>query len=169
MNLPSFWREQAPDWVTGGGLLLLRIWIAQEFLNAGVTKLQGGMTAPEWFAGLDFPFPHQLLSPDLNWIAAGIGETALAIALLLGLRARLASLGLLYITYIAVCTVHFDLGWLGWNQIETEQGLGFKVPLMLTVMLLMIVAQGAGIISLDAWIRRVSRGRRHAVVRETAA
>ncbi len=169
MNSSNFWPKQAPEWVTGSGLLLLRVWVAQEFLMAGLTKLQGGMSAPEWFAGLDFPFPHQWLGPDLNWLAAGIGETALAMALLLGLRTRLASLGLLYITYVAVWTVHFDLGWQGWNQIDTEQGLGFKVPLMLAVMLLAILTQGAGVFSLDAWKRRMRSGRSPMMVHETAA
>ncbi len=169
MNSPNFWHRQAPDWVAGAGLLLLRVWVGQEFFIAGLTKLQGGMSAPEWFAGLDFPFPHQWLSPDLNWLAAGVGETVLAVALLLGLRSRLAALGLLYITYIAVWAVHFDLGWLGWNQIETEQGLGFKVPLMLTVMLLAILTQGAGAFSLDSWMRRVRVGRDPVLTRETSA
>lgn len=169
MNSPNFWRGQAPDWAAGAGLLMLRLWVGQEFFMAGLTKLQGGMSAPEWFSGLSFPFPHQWMSPDLNWLAAGVGETMLALALLLGLRSRLAALGLLYITYIAVWTVHFDLGWLGWNQIETEQGLGFKVPLMLTVMLLAILTQGAGAFSLDALMRRVRGGRDTVLTRETAA
>lgn len=169
MNSPNSWRMQAPDWVAGSGLLLLRLWAGQEFLMAGLTKLQGGITAPEWFAGLSFPFPHQLLGPDLNWLAAGIAETALAIALLLGLGSRLASLGLLYITCIAVWTVHFDLGWHGWNQIETEQGLGFKVPLMLGVMLLAILIQGPGVCSVDAWLQRLRHSKKVAVQCESAA
>ncbi len=169
MNSPNFWRVQAPEWTTGVALLLLRIWVGQEFLIAGLTKLQGGLSAPDWFVGLEFPFPHPLLSPDLNWLAAGIGETVLAVALLLGSGSRLASLGLLYITYIAICSVHFDLGWHGWNQIETDQGLGFKVPLMLTVMLLAILAQGAGAFSVDAWRHRLRSGRSPVVTRETTA
>jgi putative oxidoreductase len=169
MNLPGFWRVQAPEWFAGIGLLLLRVWAGQEFLMAGLTKLQGGLHAPEWFTQLDFPFPLQWLSPDLNWLAAGIGETVLAIALLVGFGARLAALGLLYITYVAVWTVHFDLGWQGWNAIQTEQGLGFKVPLMLAVMLLAILTQGPGHFSLDAWMRRILSRRHPVALRGTAA
>ncbi len=63
MNSPNFWRRQAPDWIAGSGLLLLRIWVGQEYLIAGLTKLQGGTVAPEWFTGLNFPFPHN----EVGW------------------------------------------------------------------------------------------------------
>jgi len=135
----------------GLGLLALRLFAGQEFLLAGLGKLQHGFRAPEWFAGLDFPAPLQLLGPDLNWQTAGLGETLLGVALLLGLGGRLAALGLLFITWVAVYTVHFDLGWAGWNQIDTDAGQGFKVPLMLGLMLLTVLTQGSGPYSLDAW------------------
>lgn len=135
----------------GLGLLGLRAWTGLVFGQAGWTKLASGLAAPAWFAGLDFPFPHALLGPDLNWAIAGLGELALGLALLLGLGSRWAACGLLYITYIAVYTVHFDLGWAGWDQIETEAGQGFKVPLMLALMLFAIATEGPGRWSLDAW------------------
>lgn len=153
----NFWhslRAKAPEALDGTGLLLLRLWLVQEYLFAGLTKLSAGRHAPDWFARLDFPFPLHLLSADLNWLAAGLGETLLSLALLLGFGSRLAALGLLFITWVAVYTVHFDLGWAGWNQIETDDGLGFKVPLMLTIMLFTLIAQGAGKYSLDARLRR---------------
>lgn len=149
-------REHADGW----GLLALRLFVAQEFVQAGWMKVNAGFTAPEWFAGLDFPPLLAWLGPDLNWVAAGFGEVALGLALALGLAGRLAALGLLFITWVAVYTVHFDLGWAGWNQIDTDDGLGFKVPLMLALMLLAILLQGAGRLSLDAWLgtRWVRRG-----------
>jgi putative oxidoreductase len=164
MNSWTTWRAQALEPIVQRanqrlqdfGLLGLRLFAGQEFLLAGWTKLSGGLQPPDWFAGLAFPFPHGLLGPQLNWLVAGAGELLLGAALMLGLFSRLAALGLLYITYIAVYTVHFDLGWAGWNQIETEQGLGFKVPLMLGLMLLAIVTQGGGQYALDTWRRRVS-------------
>lgn len=126
------------------GLLALRIWAGQEFLLAGYTKLSGGIHAPEWFSGLQFPFPLQFLGPDLNWVMAGAGEITFGLALLLGVYSRFAAIGLLFITFVAVYTVHFDLGWSGWNQIETDAGLGFKVPLMLALMVFTILTQGSG-------------------------
>ncbi|SDK42128.1 putative oxidoreductase [Methylophilus rhizosphaerae] len=126
------------------GLLALRIWAGQEFILAGYTKLSGGVHAPEWFSGLQFPFPLHFLGADLNWVMAGAGEITFGLALLLGFYSRLAAIGLLFITFVAVYTVHFDLGWSGWNQIETDAGLGFKVPLMLALMLFTILTQGSG-------------------------
>jgi len=146
--------QRAAELLQDLGLLGLRLFAGQEFLLAGWTKLAGGLQAPEWFAALAFPFPHGLLGPQLNWLLAGAGEVLLGTALILGLGSRLAALGLLYITYIAVYSVHFDLGWAGWNQIETEQGLGYKVPLMLALMLFAVLTQGGGQYALDAWRRR---------------
>ncbi len=157
--------QRAPDLLQDLGLLGLRVFAGQEFLLAGWTKLAGGLRSPDWFAGLAFPFPHDLLGPQVNWLVAGAGEVLLGAALLLGLCSRLAALGLLYITYVAVYTVHFGLGWAGWNQIETEQGLGFKVPLMLGLMLLAILTQGGGQYTLDAWRRRA---RAHALTPQAA-
>lgn len=140
--------------IDGWGLLALRLWLGQEFILAGWTKLSSGLTAPEWFAGLDYPFPVSLLPPDLNWVVAGTGELVLGALLVVGLLTRLSALGLLFITWVAVYTVHFDLGWAGWNQIESSDGLGYKVPLMMAVMLLALLTQGAGRQSLDALRKR---------------
>lgn len=156
ISLPERALSPIADW----GLLALRIWAGQEFLLAGYTKLIAGVPAPAWFAGLSFPFPHTLFGADFNWLMAGIIEFGLGTALLLGLMTRLAALGLLYIAYVAVYTVHFDLGWSGWNQIETDQGLGFKVPLMLGIMLFALFTQGGGRLSVDRFIgtRRTGHG-----------
>jgi putative oxidoreductase len=150
MNSLLSWREKALDRLDGAGLLALRLWAGQEFVQAGYTKLSSGVRAPEWFAALDFPFPLQFLTADVNWVSAGIGEMVLGLALVFGLFSRVAALGLVFITYVAVYTVHFDLSWAGWNQIETDQGQGFKVPLMLAFMLLAILTQGGGQYALDA-------------------
>lgn len=153
MNFLTSWRAKAPLQLNDLGLLALRVWLAQEFVLAGYTKLAGGLQAPEWFAGLAFPLPHGLLGPNLNWLFAGLGEVMFGLALLLGLSTRLAAAGLLYVTYVAVYTVHFDLGWAGWNQIESADGLGFKVPLMMALMLFTLLTQGGGQYALDARLR----------------
>ena len=116
------WREKAHERVQDLGLLALRLWAGQEFLWAGYTKLSAGLPAPDWFAGLNFPFPNHLLPPDLNWVAAGVGELVLGLALLLGLWSRWAALGLLFITYVAVYTVHFDLVWAAAHKALVQRG-----------------------------------------------
>lgn len=151
MNFLLSWREKALEVLQGLGLLGLRIWVAQEFMQAGWTKLQGGTTAPEWFAQLQFPAILAWLGPDLNWVMAGWGEVLLGSAILVGLFSRFAAAGLLFITWVAVYTVHFDLSWAGWNQIETDDGAGFKVPLMLALMLWAVLTQGPGRYAVDAW------------------
>ena len=157
MNSLHSWREKALEHADGLGLVALRLWAGLEFMLAGYMKLSGGVHAPEWFAALGFPPPLHLLSADLNWVAAGAGELTLGLALILGVYSRFAALGLLFITYVAVYTVHFDLGWSGWNQIETDQGQGFKVPLMLAIMLAAILTQGGGRYALDALLHRRRR------------
>lgn len=155
MNLKCLFNSKPLPWLDGLGLLALRIWVGQVFLLAGYQKLSAGWLAPEWFAELSFPFPQSMLPVNLNWGVAGIGEVSLGLLILAGATTRLASLGLLYITFVAVYTVHFDLGWAGWNQIETDAGQGFMVPLMLAIMLLTILGQGAGQFSWDAvWQRK---------------
>ena len=151
MNFLLSWREKALESINGLGLLALRLWVGQEFELAGYTKLSGGLDAPEWFAALDFPAVIRWLPVQTNWVTAGVGEMVLGTALILGLFSRFAAMGLLFITYVAVYTVHFDLGWAGWNQIETEAGQGFKVPLMLAIMLMAIATQGGGQYAVDAW------------------
>ena len=141
----------------GIGLLLVRVWVAQEFIRAGWGKLAAGPEAPQWFATLHFPIPQAWISANSNWVLAGIGEVVLGGLLLLGLGSRLAALGLLYVTWVAVYTVHFDLGWSGWNQIDTDAGQGFKVPLMIAAMLMVVCAQGGGRYALDVCLPRNER------------
>jgi putative oxidoreductase len=126
------------------GLLVLRIFVAQEFLHSGFVKLTGGIHAPEWFAELSFPFPINLIPADMNWVIAGTNEFLFGLLILLGVYTRIAGLALLFIIYVAVYSVHFDFGWAGWNIIETDDGQGFKVPLMLAIMVFTIITQGPG-------------------------
>ncbi|MDR0259149.1 MAG: DoxX family protein [Comamonas sp.] len=149
MHSSNSLRVKARERVDGLGLLLLRLWAGQEFALAGFRKLSSGWEAPAWFAGLNFPIPVSWLPASLNWGVAGVAELVLGVALILGLASRIAALGLIFITYVAVYSVHFDLGWAGWNQIDSDDGLGFKVPLMLGIMLVAIASQGPGRWSLD--------------------
>lgn len=144
------WNKPVLERLNGLGLLALRLWCGQEFCLAGIRKLSGGLMPPDWFASLAFPSPLHLLPTTANWLIAGSSEVVFGLALVLGLYTRLASLVLLFVTYVAVYTVHFDLGWMGWNQIETDVGQGFKVPLMLGLMLLATLTQGGGQYALDA-------------------
>lgn len=159
MNFAYTWRKRFNPLIEHWAhlsLLIVRLWLGQEFLYAAYQKLQGGWAAPEWFADLAFPLPFSLLPPSFNWGMVGITELIFGLALVLGLWTRLSALILLIVTYVAVYSVHFDLGWSGWNQIETDDGLGFKVPLMIATMLLVVLGHGAGRWSLDRRMTRTS-------------
>ena len=97
-----------------GSLLMLRAWLGQEFVWAASHKLRSLGSPPDWFVALSLPWPLPALGASFNWAAAGFGELLLGLALLVGWSTRWASLGLLYITAVAVYAVHFDLGWAGW-------------------------------------------------------
>lgn len=155
MSFYSFCNNKLRNTLDGIGLLALRLWLAQEFVTAGVAKISGGWQAPVWFGTLDFPIPVSWLPHDVNWALAAVLEIGLGAALALGVFSRLAALGLLFVTWVAVYSVHFDLGWAGWNQIDTDMGQGFKVPLMIALMLLAILTQGAGRYALDWAILRL--------------
>jgi putative oxidoreductase len=149
--------QRTIDRLQGLGLLGLRMFVGQEFMLAGWGKLSSGWKPPAWFSSLSFPFPHDLFGSQFNWYIAGAGELLLGGTLLLGLWTRLSSLSLLYVTYVAIYAVHFDLGWAGWSQIDTQQGQGFKVPLMLGLMLWAVFTLGGGPYSVDYWRYRLGR------------
>ncbi len=129
--------------------LILRVWLAQVFFFAGYSKVTQGFTAPEWFAALSFPPGIALLPADLNWFLVGYGEIFFALLLLVGFAGRFAILGLLFITWVAIYTVHFELGFAGWDKVKTDMGSGFKIPLMLAIMQVSLFFTGMGKWSLD--------------------
>jgi putative oxidoreductase len=133
--------------------LLLRLILAWEFWEAGVTKLRGS----NWFAGVQsrFPFPFDLVPAQLSWSLATWTELIGALALLLGLGTRLAAFALLVLTFVATAAVHWPESWDSLAQLWqgyaiTDTGAGnFKLPLLFAIMLLPLLFGGAGRVSLD--------------------
>lgn len=133
--------------------LLLRLLVAYEFLEAGLKKLAG----ENWFADLAFPFPFNLLPPDVSWSLAMGLEIIAPIALILGLATRFFSFALIILTIVAIATVHWPAQWhtlaeLWQGYAITDRGHGnFKLPLMYLFMLVSLLFSGSGNLSLDAW------------------
>ena len=134
--------------------LLLRLLIAYEFLEAGLEKVSG----ENWFADLAFPFPFNLLPPDLSWgLSMGL-EIIAPIALILGFATRFFSFALMILTTVAIAAVHWPAEWHGLAQLWrgyaiTDQGYGnYKLPLMYLFMLTSLLFSGSGRLSLDAWL-----------------
>lgn len=138
--------------------LALRALIGWEFLESGLEKLHG----ENWFADVadKFPFPFNLLPPDLSWFLATWTEVLGGICIWLGLATRFWSAGLLILTIVAIAGVHWPAEWSSLSELWkgyaiTDRGYGnFKLPLIFIAMLLPLLFTGAGRVSLDELIRR---------------
>ncbi len=138
--------------------LVLRLIMAWEFWESGITKLHGS----NWFADIPwtdwqkgFPFPFDGIPVELNWFLATWGELVFAAMLLLGLFTRFAAISLIVVTVVATAAVHWpaeytSLAELWSGYVITSKGAGnFKLPLLFVVMLLPLVFYGGGKFSLD--------------------
>ncbi len=145
--------------------LVLRLIMAWEFWESGVTKLHG----KNWFADIPwsgwqkgFPFPFDQIPANLNWFLATWGELVFAVMLLFGLFTRFAAISLVVVTVVATAAVHWPAEWSSlaelWNGYAiTSKGAGnFKLPLLFVVMLLPLVFNGGGKVSLDHLLLRMS-------------
>jgi len=139
--------------------LLLRLVLAWEFGEAGYAKLMGA----NWFDQVAFPFPFNLLPPELSWQIATWFELIGAAALVLGLATRFFSLSLMILTLVAIAAVHWPAEWntlgdlLSGYRILDEKGDGlgnYKLPLIFLVMFLPLLFSGPGKLSIDAVIHR---------------
>jgi putative oxidoreductase len=143
-------------WLAPLGLRLILAW---EFGEAGFEKLRGD----NWFSHVqdNFPFPFDVVPVGLSWFIATWFEIIGAFALVLGLFTRFFAFSLLILTFVATAAVHWPESWasLGalWEGYAiTDKGAGnFKLPLLFALMLLPLVLQGAGKLSLDHLLGRL--------------
>lgn len=134
-------------------LLFLRLIMGYEFGKAGLNKLGG----ENWFADImhKLPFPLNYAPADLSWTLASWTEVIAAWMLVLGLFTRAAAYGLVVVTAVAIVSVHWpesydSLGQLWQGYAIRNEGAGnYKMPLLFLLMLLPLVFQGPGRISLD--------------------
>jgi putative oxidoreductase len=138
--------------------LALRLIMFWEFWEAGIKKFRG----QNWFADIPwadwqkgFPWPFDLLGPNINWLAATAGELVFSVLVLLGLFTRFAALSLIVITAVATAAVHWPAEWNSFEQlwkgyVITSDGAGnYKLPLLFAVILMPLVFHGGGKLSLD--------------------
>ncbi|MGB7816363.1 MAG: DoxX family protein [Methylotenera sp.] len=138
--------------------LALRLALAWEFGESGFEKLHGA----NWFADLTFPFPFNLLPPDISWGIATFFEIFGAFAIAFGLATRFFSISLIILSVVAIASVHWPEHWgtlsefaKGYRIVdENNDGFGnYKLPLLFIVMLLPLLLSGAGRASIDYLIR----------------
>lgn len=147
-------------WLPQLGLRLILAW---EFGESGFEKLHGS----NWFADLSFPFPFNLLPPDISWGIATWFEILGAFALLFGLATRFFSLSLIILTIVAIASVHWPEHWASIGELlkgyrivdENNDGFGnYKLPILFIVMLLPLIFGGAGRVSFDYFIKTNNTG-----------
>jgi len=139
--------------------LVMRIVMGYEFWFAGNMKLHG----ENWFAEVTdkFPFPFNVMPSDLSWTMATWTELVGAVLLWLGLFTRFAAFSLLVVTFVAVAAVHWPDMWSMWGDllkgyaIEDEGFGNYKMPLLFCVMLLPLIFNGGGKLSLDHLIAKM--------------
>ena len=121
-------------------MLLIRLFIAWEFWGAGQKKLNGS----NWFDSIadDFPFPFNVIPTDISWFLATWTEILGAIALAIGLATRFWAFALIILDVVAWYSVHAGNGY---NVCDN----GFMLPLIYLLMLLVLLFNGAGKLSLD--------------------
>ena len=130
-----------------------------EYWEAGSTKFNG----TSWFHQIQdkFPFPFSIIDPNISWFLAIWFEILGAIALLIGLGTRYASLSLIVLTIVAAIAVHIPSE--GWSSVSdmlsgyaiSDDGKGnYKLPLIYIVMFIPLLVMGPGRISIDFLIAR---------------
>lgn len=147
--------EPAGDWLA---LLPIRLLLAYEFGRAGMMKLNGS----NWFANVqdNFPFPFNVVPVEISWFLATWTEILGAACLVLGLFTRLWALSLIILTVVAISGVHWPDEWNSLAELwkgysVTNKGFGnYRIPLLFLVMLLPLLFNGAGKLSLDHVLAR---------------
>jgi putative oxidoreductase len=138
--------------------LILRLIMGWEFWQSGVEKYVGD----NWFTDIKdrFPFPFNVIPTNISWAMATYFELGGAILLVFGLFTRFAAYSLLVLTFVATAAAHWPDMIAMWSDLAkgyaiTDMGFGnFKLPLLFVVMLLPIIFQGPGKISLDYLLSR---------------
>ena len=118
----------------------LRLLLAYEFWESGIEKLHG----KNWFTDVQtaFPFPFNIVPPEVSWQMATWFELIGPVALVLGLATRFFSLSLIILTIVAWATVHAGNGY---NVADN----GYKLPLIYLFMFAPLLFSGAGKASID--------------------
>lgn len=136
--------------------LVIRLIMGFEFWESGLEKLRGS----NWFGDIQdqFPFPFNVVPAGLSWFIATWFELIGAVLLWLGLGTRFVAFSLLVLTFVATAAVHWPDMVAMWSDLLkgyaiSDKGFGnYKLPLLFSVMLLPLVFNGGGRLSLDHWL-----------------
>lgn len=136
----KYLNQFSTTWGKDISLLVLRLFIAYEFIEAGLEKWRG----ENWFAHIHdaFPIPFSWFPIEFNWQLSMWTEIIVPILLVIGLLGRLGSLALMVLTLVAWYAVHSGHGY---NVCSN----GYKMAVIYLIALLPLIMQGMGRFSLD--------------------
>jgi putative oxidoreductase len=161
-GLLGFWENLVARLRAGGEVvprLAMRLVMGWEFWESGLEKYHG----ENWFADIQtrFPFPFNVVPADLSWSIATWFELVGGLMLWVGLGTRFFAFSLLFLTFVATAAVHWPSMLEMWTDLAkgyaiTDMGHGnFKLPLLFCVMLLPLIFNGPGKLSLDYLIAKL--------------
>lgn len=135
------WPERVAQHLLWLGPLFARLVVGWVFLWSGWGKLQNLPQITENFISWGIPFPH-ILTP----LTSGI-EFVGGLFLILGLLTRISGGALGVVMIVAIISAK-------WDQVDSLETLaGFEETTYLAVFMWLAIA-GAGVVSLDHWLRR---------------
>lgn len=142
--------DPAGDWVA---LMPIRLLMAYEFGKAGMMKFNG----KNWFANVqdDFLFPFNYVPVEISWFMATWVEILGGLGLFFGLFTRFWAFSLVVVSIVAISGVHWPDDWNSLAELWkgyaiTDKGFGnYRVPLLFIAMLIPLVFQGPGKLSVD--------------------
>ena len=142
--------DPAGDWVA---LLPIRLLMAYEFGKAGMMKFNGN----NWFANYqdNFLFPFNYVPVEVSWFMATWAEILGGLCLFFGLFTRFWAFSLIVVSIVAISGVHWPDDWNSLAELWkgyaiTNKGFGnYRVPLLFIAMLVPLVFQGPGKLSID--------------------
>jgi len=132
------------DWVPG---LLTRLVVGFAFYDSGSGKLENMENTVDFFTKLNIPFP------ELNAAFVARLEYYGGMLLLAGVLTRIVALLLSSTMIVALLTADRDT-FVGAFTRSSEVGLSDVAPFVLGVFLSWLVIRGAGVLSVDALLKR---------------
>jgi len=133
-----------PSW----SLLIVRLGLGVVFVAHGGQKVFGWFGGPGLKATIQ-TFQQYLKVPPPGTVAAALVEFLGGVAMLLGLLARPAAVGIIVVMLVAIAKVHGQHGFFINFSNTPGKGHGVEFNFVLIVMALAVLIGGAGMLSVD--------------------
>ena len=133
-------------------LLIVRVVLGVIFFAHGAQKVFGWFGGPG-LRGVIGYFRQVLGVPAPLTVLAAFTEFFGGLAMIVGLLVRPAAVGLILVMLVAIAKVHWPNGFfLNWS-LEPGKSHGYEMNLALIGMALAVLVGGAGVLSIDRWLR----------------